>query len=58
MTAETVPKTALAIVFDEHDGPLRVEREHLVATPEVGEVLVRIAYTGVCRESRPVAMVG
>ncbi|POY76684.1 hypothetical protein BMF94_0276 [Rhodotorula taiwanensis] len=48
MTAETVPKTALAIVFDEHDGPLRVEREHLVATPEVGEVLVRIAYTGVC----------
>lgn len=44
-----VPSSATAVVFDRHNGPLEVQRERPVATPEVGEVLVKIAYTGVCR---------
>lgn len=50
MTSFTVPKVATAVVFDQHKGPLRVEREWPVVEPEVGEVLVKIAYSGVCRE--------
>lgn len=50
MASYTVPKFATAVVFDRHRGPLRVERELHVVKPEVGEVLVKIAYSGVCRE--------
>ncbi|GAA5965302.1 hypothetical protein JCM8115_002247 [Rhodotorula mucilaginosa] len=48
MTSFTVPKVATAVVFDQHKGPLRVEREWPVVEPQVGEVLVKIAYSGVC----------
>lgn len=50
MASFNVPKVATAVVFDQHKGPLRVEREWPVLEPEVGEVLVKIAYSGVCRE--------
>lgn len=57
MASLTVPKVATAVVFDQHKGPLRVERKWPVVEPEVGEVLVKIAYSGVCRESTAVAAI-
>ncbi|KWU46490.1 GroES-like protein [Rhodotorula sp. JG-1b] len=48
MASLTVPKVATAVVFDQHKGPLRVERKWPIVEPEVGEVLVKIAYSGVC----------
>ncbi|GAA5882563.1 hypothetical protein JCM3774_002350 [Rhodotorula dairenensis] len=48
MTDHAVPETATAVVFDEHKGALRVERNWPVVQPEVGEVLVKVAYSGVC----------
>lgn len=51
MSEYDVPQTATAVVFDEHKGPLRIERDRPVVQPQVGEVLVKVAYSGVCRES-------
>ncbi|GAA6026970.1 hypothetical protein JCM8097_006004 [Rhodosporidiobolus ruineniae] len=45
------PKTATAIVFEEHNGPIKVVKDHNVVQPnelKPGEVLVRVEYTGVC----------
>lgn len=57
MASLTVPKVATAVLFDQHKGPLRVERKWPIVEPEVGEVLVKIAYSGVCRESTAVAAI-
>ncbi|GAA6026975.1 hypothetical protein JCM8097_006009 [Rhodosporidiobolus ruineniae] len=46
-----IPKTATAIVFEEHNGPIKVVKDHKVVQPnelKPGEVLVRVEYTGVC----------
>lgn len=48
-----IPKTA-SVVFDECNGPIRVDNEHKVVQPselKAGEVLVKLEYTGVCRAS-------
>ncbi|GAA6051168.1 hypothetical protein JCM3770_002571 [Rhodotorula araucariae] len=51
MSAQQIPKTATAVVFDECNGPIRVDKDHKVVQPDElkpGEVLVKVAFTGVC----------
>ncbi|BGP13916.1 hypothetical protein JCM10213_002559 [Rhodosporidiobolus nylandii] len=51
MSTQQIPKEATAIVFEEHKGPIKVDKHHHVAQPselKPGEVLVRVEYTGVC----------
>jgi propanol-preferring alcohol dehydrogenase len=46
-----IPKTQTAVVFEENNAPLQVRKDWPVTQPEdlkPGEVLVRLAYSGVC----------
>lgn len=43
----SVPKTQMAIVFDEDKGPLNY-REIAVPTPKPNELLINVKYSGVC----------
>lgn len=54
MSNPEIPKEGVAVVFDECNGPLRVDKHHHVVQPselKPGEVLVKVEYTGVCRAS-------
>ncbi|KAM0755874.1 putative ADH1-alcohol dehydrogenase I [Meredithblackwellia eburnea MCA 4105] len=47
----SIPKTQTAVVFEKHNGPLLVKRDHPVVQQKdlkPGEALVRVAYSGVC----------
>ncbi|GAA5946511.1 hypothetical protein JCM3775_007556 [Rhodotorula graminis] len=51
MSNEQIPKTARAVVFDECNGAIRVDKDHKVAQPselKAGEALVKVEFTGVC----------
>lgn len=54
MSNEQIPKSARAVVFDECNGAIRVDKDHAVTQPnelKAGEALVKVEYTGVCRAS-------
>jgi len=54
MSNEQIPKTARAVVFDECNGAIRVDKDHAVTQAnelKAGEALVKVEYTGVCRAS-------
>ncbi|GAA5978848.1 hypothetical protein JCM11641_003585 [Rhodosporidiobolus odoratus] len=46
-----IPQEATAVVFKEQNGPILIDKKHKVTQPKdlkPGEVLVKIAYSGVC----------
>ncbi|KAM0753868.1 putative ADH1-alcohol dehydrogenase I [Meredithblackwellia eburnea MCA 4105] len=47
----SIPKTQTAVVFEKHNGPLLVKKDHPVVQQKdlkPGEALVRVVYSGVC----------